>query len=98
MIVNGKVLCCADHLFRFCWGKLTVMFYFNLKLLVPVFFFFFMGRKQYYLEEKTFSSFVSFSEICDIIIYPSTFITVIFSHLDFIFSLLPHALAFLISN
>lgn len=57
-----------------------------------------MGRKQYYLEEKTLSSFVSFSEICDIIIYPSTFITVIFSHLDFIFSLLPHALAFLISN
>lgn len=73
------------------------MFYFT-QIISSCFFFFFMGRKQYYLEEKTFSSFVYFSEICDIMIYPSMFITVIFSHLDFIFSLLPHALAFLISN
>lgn len=52
------------------------MFDFNLKLLVP--FFSFMGRKQYYLEEKIVSGFVYFSEICDIINYTCTFITELF--------------------
>lgn len=52
------------------------MFGFNLKILVA--FFFLIGRKQSYLEEKTFSGFVYFSEICDIINYTCTFITQLF--------------------
>lgn len=50
------------------------MFDFNLKSLVA----FFMGRKQSYLKEKTFSGFVYFSDICDVINYTCTFITELF--------------------
>lgn len=63
-----------SHLFGCCWGELTVMFDFNLKSLVG----FSPGKKQSHLEGKTFSGFVYFSEICDIVNYTCTFITELF--------------------
>ena len=52
------------------------MFDFNLKSLVA--FSFFQERKQSYLEGKTVSVFVYFSETCDFVNYICTFITELF--------------------
>lgn len=62
------------------------MFDFNLESLVAFFFFSFLQGKPSYLEGKTFSGFVSFSEINFKLYFYNG---IIFSHLVFLLLLLP---------